>query len=187
MINQYQRICGKIIIESKRTKNFNAEWIDKLISDQRRVQADIAVLVSETMPKDIEGFGQVKGVWVCNYKDFKSLIYVLREIVLKTSAAQASQENKGEKMELLYGFLTSEEFRLQITGIIDGFKQMKEDLEREKNSMRMQWKKREKHLEIVISNTIDMYGSIRGIAGSSLPTIENLELPEGDDDLDGLL
>jgi len=41
-------------------------------------------------------------------------------------------------------------------------------------------KEREKQLEKVLTSTSHFYGSIRGIAGSALPSIPALELTEGD-------
>ena len=181
-----QRECGKIVYESKRTKTFSKEWIPKLKADQRKSQADLAVLVTQVMPKDMERFGQRDGVWICNFEEFKGLTFVLREIIIRTAAAQAVQNNKGDKMELLYGFLTSQEFKLQISGIVDGFTLMKSDLDREKMAMRKIWKSREKQLEVIISNTIDMYASIKGIAGSAIPVIDRLEM-EDSEPLDRLL
>jgi hypothetical protein len=181
VVNSHQKECGKIVYESKRTKTFSAEWIDKLRADQRKAQADIAVLVTQVLPKDMERFGERNGIWICTFEEFKSLTFVLRQILLRTSMAKAAQENKGEKMELLYSFLTSQEFKLQIGGIVDGFQMMKNDLDREKNSMQSLWKKREKQLEIVITNTIDMYSSIKGIAGAAVPTIDSLELSDSND------
>lgn len=179
--NSLMQHCGKIVYESKRTKQFSREWVGKLKTDQRSVQADIAVLITEARPKEMERFGLMDGVWVCTYEEFKSLSLALRETLLRTYAARQSQENKGDKMEMLYSFLTSEEFKLQITGIVDGFQGMKNDLEREKRAMQKIWKAREKQLEMVISNTIDMYGSIKGIAGAAIPTIDTLELPDGEE------
>lgn len=176
VVDDMHRACGKIVYESKRTKAFSKDWIAKLKADQRKAQADIAVLVTQVLPKDMERFGQKDGIWICNYEDFKGLSFVLREIIIRAASAHAAQNNKGDKMELLYAFLTSQEFKLQISGIVDGFTTMKSDLDREKMAMRKIWKNREKQLEIIISNTIDMYGSIRGIAGAAVPAIDNLEL-----------
>ncbi len=178
VIDDMRNECGKIVYESKRTKSFGKDWIAKLKSDQRRAQADIAVLVTQVMPKEMDRFGEKDGVWICNYDDFKGLSHVLREIVIRSAAAHESQSNKGDKMELLYAFLTSQEFKLQINGIVEGFQTMKSDLDREKMAMRKIWKSREKQLEIIISNTIDMYGSIKGIAGAAVPAIDNLELDQ---------
>lgn len=172
--------AGKIVYESKRTKAFANDWIGKLKKDQRTVQGDIAVLVTEVMPRGMDRFGERGGVWICTFQEFKSLVFVLRQMLIRTNAAKATQLNKSDKMELLYHFLTSEEFKLQLTGIVDGFQGLQEELNKEKRAMQSIWKRREKQLEVVIGNTIDMYGSIKGIAGKAIPTISHLELPESD-------
>ncbi len=181
VINAQQRECGKILLESKRTKAFSMDWIDKLRSDQRKVQADLAVIVTQAMPRDMPVYGMVNGIWVCTYEEFKSLIVVLREFVIKIHSVKAAGENKGDKMEVLYHFLTSDEFRMQVGGIVDGFRNLQHELEREKRAMKSIWKKREKQLAMVINNTVDMYGSIKGIAGSAIASIDSLELPEGEE------
>ena len=179
VVNDQFQACGRIIYESKRTKAFANDWIPKLKDDQRAVQADLAVLVTQVLPKDMEQFGMKDGIWLCTFEEIRSLSFVLRELLIKIREAKATEENKGDKMTVLYNYLTSEEFKLQITGIVEGFQHLHADLEKEKKAMRQIWKKREKHLEMVIGNTIDMYGSIKGIAGSSIPSIDHLELPEG--------
>jgi hypothetical protein len=176
--NSFQQDCGKIIYESKRTKDFGKDWIDKLKDDQKNQQAEIAVIVTETMPKDMDRFGQKNGVWICNFQEIKSLSFVLREMLIKTQSVRVAQENKGEKMGLLYNYLTSLEFRQQVEAIVEGFTQLKTDIESEKRAMQRIWKEREKQIEKVINNTINMYGSIKGIAGTAIGTIKNLELPE---------
>lgn len=181
VMNEQMISCGKIVYESKRTKAFSAEWINKLKVDQKAHQADIAVLVTATMPKNVTQFERINGVWVCTFQEFKSLVYVLREILLKSSEVKSIQENRGDKMEMLFNFLTSQQFKLQFTGIVDAFTILKEDLDREKKAMQGLWKKREKQLEMVLSNTVDLYGSIKGIAGNSIATVEQLELPDGDE------
>lgn len=178
--NSLQQECGKIIYESKRTKDFGKDWIDKLKSDQKNQQAEIAVIVTETMPKDMERFGERNGVWICNFQEIKSLSFVLREMLIKTQSVRTAQENKGEKMGLLYNYLTSLEFKQQVESIVEGFTQLKTDIESEKRAMQRIWKEREKQIEKVINSTIDMYGSIKGIAGNAIGSIQALELPEHD-------
>ena len=126
----------------------------------REKDADIGVLVTEAMPTGFDPMGMVDGVWVCTYEEFKSLSAVLRESIIQLSSAITIQENKGDKMGMLYDYLTSTPFRMQIEAIVEGFSQMKNDLIFEQNSMRKIWKQREKQLDKVISNTIDIYGSI---------------------------
>jgi len=177
VINTLQQDCGKIIYESKRTKKFSDEWLEKLKNDQKNQQAEIAVIVTESMPKEMERFGQKNGVWICSFQEIKSLSFVLREMLIKTQSIRVAQENKGDKMEMLYNFLTSTEFRQQVEAIVDGFSQLKSDIDTEKRAMQKIWKEREKQIEKVMNNTIDMYGSIRGIAGNAIGIIKALELP----------
>lgn len=176
-----QQNCGTIYYESKRTKEFQVGWIEKFKADIREKGADIGVLVTEVMPSDMERLGMKDGIWICTYEEFKGLCTVLRETIIRLSAAVSSQENKGDKMYLLYDFLTSNTFRMQVEAIVEGFSQMKADLESEKRSMARIWKQREKQIEKVIVNTIDMYGSIKGIAGSAIQDVKSLELPGAED------
>ena len=174
--------CGLIYYESKRTKAFSPAWIEKFKNDIRDKNASVGVLVTDAMPKDMERMGLVDGVWVCSFEEFKSLCFVLRDSVIRIAMATASQENKGDKMAMLYNYLTSNEFRLQVEGIVDGFTQMQLDLEKEKRAMQKIWKSREKQIEKVLTNTTEMYGSIHGIAGSAIGRIEALELSAPEED-----
>lgn len=172
--------CGTIYYESKRTKDFQPSWIEKFKSDIRDKGANIGVLVTEVLPSDLDRMGLKEGIWICTYDEFKGLCKVLRESIIQISNAIVSQENKGDKMSLLYDFLTSNTFRMQIEAIVEGFTQMQSDLESEKRAMQKIWKMREKQLEKVINNTIDMHGSIKGIAGSAIQDIKQLDMPYTD-------
>ena len=169
--------CGTIYYESKRTKDFHKSWIEKFKVDIREKGADIGVLITETLPKDLERMSLVDGIWICTYDEFKALSYVLREHIVKLSHFMQSQENKSDKMSILYGYLTSTEFSMQIEAIVEGFTQMQSDLESEKRALARIWKQREKQIQKVLDNTTGMYGSVRGIAGSSVKSIQALELP----------
>ncbi len=179
--------CGSIYYESKRTKDFQPSWIEKFKADIRDKGANMGVLVTEVMPSDMERFGLKDGIWICNFEEFKGLCTVLRESIIKINNAISTQENKGDKMDMLYDFLTSNTFRMQIEAIVEGFTQMKSDLESEKRSMQRIWKQRDKQIEKVVTNTIDMYGSIKGIAGNAIQSVKALELPGEDDDETQLL
>lgn len=148
--------------------------------------ANTGVLVTDAMPADMDRMGQKDGVWICNFAEFKGLCFILRESVIQISNAIATQENKGDKMTMLYDFLTSNEFRLQIEAIVEGFTQMKEDLEKEKRSMQGHWKRREKQIDKVVLNTNFMYNSIKGIAGNAVQPVPALEIgtEEAEDNLD---
>lgn len=170
--------CGTIYYESKRTKNFQQNWIEKFKNDIRDKKSDIGVLVTEVLPTGMERMGFRDGIWICTYQEFKGLVMVLRQSLIKIAEAVQKQENKGDKMAMLYDFLTGNEFRLQIEGIVEGFTQMQADLISEKRRTQSMWKQREKQIEKVISNTINMYGSIRGIAGSAIQPVKELEIEE---------
>ena len=169
--------CGSIYYESKRTKSFQPSWIEKFKADIRDKNADIGVLVTEVMPQGMDRLGMRDGIWICTFEEFKGLCTVLRESIIQISNAIVTQDNRGDKMGMLYDFLTSNEFRLQIEAIVEGFTQMKSDLESEQRSMKGIWKKRDKQIEKVLLNTTGMYGSIKGIAGNALQSIPLLELP----------
>ena len=172
--------CGTIYYESKRTKDFQPSWIEKFKGDIRERGSNIGVLVTDVLPSDMDRMGMKDGIWICTYDEFKGLCKVLREAIIQISNATVSQENKGDKMSLLYDFLTSNTFRLQIEAIVEGFTQMQADLDSEKRAMQRIWKMREKQLEKVITNTIDMHGSIKGIAGSAIQDIKQLNMPYTD-------
>ena len=173
--------CGTIYFESKRTKAFQPAWIEKFKNDIRDKNANVGVLVTEVLPKDMDRMGLKEGVWICTFEEFKGLTAVLRQHIIKINTALISQENKGDKMAMLYDFLTSNEFKLQMEGIVEGFTQMQTDLNKEKNAMKRLWKQREKQIDKVINNTIHMYGSLKGIAGGAVPSIKLLELDDVDD------
>ncbi len=180
VINPLMQDCGKIIFESKRTKVFSDGWIEKLKEDQRDAGAVLAVIVTEALPKEMNGFGRKDGVWICTYHEMQHVVYVLREMLIREYSVRLSEENKGDKMHLLYNYLVSDDFRQRVEAIVEGFSSLKTEMDREKRALQKIWKEREKQIEKVIGNTIDMYGSIRGIAGNVIGQVKALELDLGD-------
>ncbi len=166
--------CGKIYYESKRTKDFQPTWIEKFKVDMRDIGVDIGVIVTQTMPKDMPRFGEKEGIWICTFEEFKALSYVLRDSLIRINSVKIVQANKGDKMSVLYDYLTSAEFRMSVESIVEGFSAMQDGLTKEKRAMQSIWKTREKHIEKVISSTINMYGSVKGIAGSAVQDIKML-------------
>lgn len=163
--NNFGQECGTIIFESKRTKDFSNEWIEKLKADMRVLGADVAVIVTQAMPKDMDCFGEKDGIWICSFSEVKPLVYVLRDLIMKVYNAAKSQENKGDKMTLLYNYLISHEFSGQWRAIREGFMSMKISIQKERDQMEKLWKAREKQLEKVLLNAAHIKGSIEGIAG----------------------
>ena len=163
--------CGKIIYESKRTKGWSNNWIDKLKADMRSRGADVAILVTQTFPKDMDRFGEKDGIWICSFTEVMSVAAIIRSSVVKVFEIQRSEENKGDKMQLLYNYLTGVEFKGQVEAIAEGFLSMKNSITKERMQMEKIWKEREKQLEKVLLSTSGLYGSVKGIAGASVGDI----------------
>lgn len=180
--NNFGQECGQIIYESKRTNSFSVEWIDKLKADMRSQGAEIAVIVTKTMPKDMDCFGIKDGVWICSFSEVKSLAVVLRDAVIRVFNAAKSQENKGDKMHLLYNYLTSSEFSEQWKAIREGFMNMKLSIQKERDAMEKLWKSREKQLEKVLLNAAHVRGSIEGIAGMDSVDLNLLDNSTGEEE-----
>jgi len=169
--------CGKIIYESKRTEAFTADWIDKLKKDMLATGADIAVIVTKTMPKDLQQFGEKNGVYICTFSEAKSLAQVLRNAVLKISESRTSQENKGEKMVAMYNYLTSHEFVGNMNAMREGFRGLRSMMQKEREDFEKNFKKKEKQIELIIQNSLHISGSVEGIAGQEL----NMQLVDNDE------
>lgn len=167
--------CGRILYESKRTKSFSKEWIAKIKDDVRRKQAGLAVIVTEAMPAELTRFGQIDGIWICSFAEFKSVSTLLRYAMIRIGEVMAAQENKDDKMQMLYEYLTGSEFRQRIESISEAFTQMNADLQKEKAQSEANFGKREKQLQKVLLNTMALYGEVRGIAGSAVQVIRALE------------
>lgn len=182
--NQFGQECGKIIYESKRAQHFSIEWIEKLKSEMRTQGADVAVIVTQSMPKDMDQFGEKDGVWICSFAEVRALAHILRDSIIKIYNTSRSQENKGDKMHLLYDYLTGREFAEQWKAIREGFLSMRMSIQKERDAMERIWKAREKHLEKVLLNAAHIRGSIEGIAGQDSIDLNLLE-DEGKDNLLG--
>ncbi len=178
--NSAGTVCGKIIYESKRTKAWSNSWVDKLKSDKRNKGADAAILVTQAFPKNIDRFGEKDGVWLCSFTEVNSVAHLLRNGIIKVYEANKAQEGKGDKMQMLYDYLTGNEFRGQVEAIMEGFMAMKQGITKERIQMEKIWKEREKQLKKVLISTSGMYGSVKGIAGAS---IGDIPLLDGDTEL----
>ncbi len=178
--NKFGQDCGRIIYESKRTKDFGPDWIEKLKKDMRSIGVDVAVIVSQCYPKGMDCFGEKDGVWICSFDEVKAVAYILRDGILKLSNLAKSQDNKGDKMHLLYDYLISSEFSEQWKAIREGFLSMRMSIQKERDAMEKLWKAREKQLEKVLLNAAHIQGSIEGIAGND---VIQLSLTDDEDTL----
>ena len=169
--------CGRILWESKRTKHWQKAWLAKARDDQRAARAAIAVIVTEVLPEGVRNFDLVDGVWVCNRACAGSLATAIRTGLIEMQKVRLAQEGQNEKMELAYSYLSGDEFRHRVSGVVESFVAMQTDLEAERRSMQRSWSKREKQLQRALLNTAGLYGDLQGIIGASLPAIEGLSMP----------
>ncbi len=179
--NAQGQSCGIILWESKRTKVWTDKWLGKFREDQRRAKANFAVLVTTALPKNVKTFDNIDGVWVCHWSCAVQLASVLRMSLLETAKIQLALAGKQGKMEQVYDYLTSPEFRHRVTGILEPVLIMKDDFEKEKRAIQKQWAKREKQLEQIIATAANMYGDFQGIIGGTLPEIKEINLLQLED------
>lgn len=179
VVDKLSRKCGTILWESKNAK-WSEGWLAKLREDQRAAKADLAVLVSVELPKSIETFAYINGVWVVSWKHFIALALALRFNLVSLYHERVNQEGQEEKMQILYQYLTGPEFKHRVEGIVEAFGAMQDELEREKRWFSVKWARQEKQIRKVIDHTHGMYGDLEGVIGKNLPEIKTLELEEGD-------
>ena len=166
--NKFGIDCGQILFESKRTVNWSKDWVEKLKQDTINCKADIAVLVSQVLPDKMDNKFDLKdGIWICNFQDVKILAAAIREGIIRSHAAVKSQEGKGDKLQMLYDYMTSNEFSSQWKAVREVFKNMKQSIEDERRAMEKLWKNREKQLDKALLNSDHIIGSIDGIAGKN--------------------
>jgi hypothetical protein len=179
--------CGTILWESKRTKNWSDGWLTKLREDQRQAKAEIAIIVSQALPKEVETFEFIDGVWVTHPKAALPVAIAMRHTLLEVASARQASEGQQTKMEMVYQYLMGPRFRQRVQAIVEGFSSMQEDLDKERKVIMKQWAKREEQIDRVMQATVGMYGDLQGIAGKTLQEIEGLELraldaPKGNDE-----
>jgi hypothetical protein len=167
--------CGTILWESKRTKNWSDGWLPKLREDQRAAKAEIAVILSQVLPKDVDTFGLVNEVWIAHPKVALPVAVALRQTLIEITGARQASEGQQTKMEMVYRYLTGPRFRQRIQAIVEAFSSMRDDLDRERKAITKQWAKREEQIDRVMQATVGMYGDLQGIAGKTLQEIEGLE------------
>lgn len=179
--NKFGNPVGVIAWESKNTKAWSDSWIDKLKEDRLRVNASVSIIVTNTLPDGIKHFGLYRDIWVTDWAYVIPLTMTLREQLIVIDTMKNSLVGKDERMEILYNYLTSEQFKAKIENIVEAFTTMKDDLDREKRAMEKMWSAREKQLERVIGNTSRLYGDMQGLLGSGMGKVQSLELPGFDE------
>lgn len=170
------QIGGSILWEMKRTKNWSDTWLSKLREDQRMAKAEVAVIVTHALPKGVDSFEMVEGIWVTNLRTFLPVAVILRQSLLDLAVARQVSDGQQTKTEMVYQYLTSSRFRHRVEAIVEAFSTMQEDLDKERKVIMKQWAKREEQIMRVMGATVGMYGDLQGIAGKSLQEIEGLEM-----------
>lgn len=168
--------CGTILWETKRTKNWSDGWLAKLREDQRSAKAEIALIVSNSLPKGVEAFDLIDGVWVTEPRCMIPVALSLRQMLVELAGARQAQEGQQTKTELVYQYLTGPRFRHRIEAIVERFSDMQSDLDKERKTTMRLWAKREEQIRGVIESTVGMYGDLQGIAGRALQEIESLDI-----------
>ncbi len=180
VFDKFGAMCGQIIWESKRTKDWSNEWIQKLKDDQREIGAEIAIIVSQAMPKEITSIGLFDGVWVCDFNSYIGLAMALRENLIQLQNIKNAMSGKDTKMEQIYNYICSEQFVQKVKAIVETFQSMKVDLEKERAAMEKYWKKREVELDKIMKNAVRIYGELEALIGNQLPEINILQLSSGE-------
>jgi hypothetical protein len=176
VLGSFGQPCGTILWESKRTKNWSDGWLTKLREDQRQAKAEIGIIVSQALPKEVETFEFIDGVWVTHPKAALPVAIAMRRTLLEVASARQASEGQQTKMEMVYQYLMGPRFRQRVQAIVEGFSSMQEDLDKERKVIMKQWAKREEQIDRVMQATVGMYGDLQGIAGKTLQEIEGLEL-----------
>lgn len=170
------RKAGSIAIEIKQRKSWSDAWIHKLKEDQRLIAADIGMIVTSVLPKDIKRFGQKDGVWICDIASFIALSSALRWSLIQTHGQRVANENRDSKMEVLFNYITGTEFRQKVEALLESFELMRSDLERERKVFQKAWSNREKSIEQAVRSTAGLFGDVQSLSGGSVAAIESLEL-----------
>ncbi len=175
------QVCGKIYYESKNTKSWSNDWIPKFKSDNLQAKADVLVIITNALPKNVERCALQDGVWICSFNYFRELSMALRYSLLKLHSVVRLQDGRESKMEQLYSYLTSETFKNVFESILDGFQTIKESHQSEQVTLKRMWTKREKIMEQILFNSLEFYGNVREIAGTAIREVPMLETPASKD------
>jgi hypothetical protein len=173
--------CGSIYYESKNTQAFNEKWIPKLQRDMLANKSNVGIIVTRTMPSDMPRSGSRDGIWICSFEDFKAVVAIHRASIIQLKVQSMTQDNRNDKKDVLYDFVTSQAYQARVQSLVNTFIDMQSTLKKEQRTQAVSWKIREKQIENIISSTTDMYGSIKGIAGNSVKSISELELPSDEE------
>ena len=171
--------CGLILWERKRTKAWTEDWVKKLKEDMGRDKAHIGAIITEVLPREFKKpIGEKSGIWITTTNFVEPLAMLLRKILYDVAKEKSVSLNKQSKAEEIYDFVTSNEFIQQVDRMMGTYMEMQDQISKERAIAERQWKMREMQVNKLITGVSGIYGSMQGIAGSALPQVRNLELPE---------
>jgi len=170
-------LCGKILWENKRAKNWSNEWLAKNREDQRSAGAHLGAIITATLPKGVGTFDRLEGVWVGGPQCTVPLAKALRHGLIEAAVVKVAAQGRDGKMERMYGYLTGQQFRQRVSAIVESYVAMHGDLDAEKRATHKHWARRERQLDLLLTSTAGMYGDMQGIVGKSLPEVDGLKLP----------
>jgi hypothetical protein len=176
-----RQACGVILWEAKNTKTWAEKWVTKLKNDLRETGAEVAVLISKSLPKGFENFGHYNGIWLTCHASALGLATALRHQLIEVNFANQALVGKDDKMEAMYSYLSSPSFRQKVETIVETFTDMHTQLQKEKTAMKTIWEMRESQIQRVVDSTTKMYGEMKGIIGQTMPDIDQLQLEDGDE------
>lgn len=174
--NNHGKICGTIVWETKRTQSWSDSWIEKLRDDQRKLKAEMAVIITKNLPKGINSFTQINSIWIGSFESYLGLGLILRSHLIELNTLKSSTVNKEEKKEILWNYLTSTEFRQRVEAVYDSYSTLSQDLKKERDYFTKKWAKQEKNIQKVADNILGIHGDLQGIVGKSLPEIQGLDM-----------
>ena len=186
VISRTGRSCGKILVETKRTKAWQDAWTGKLRSDMRTARADMGLIVTETLPKDIEHFGEKEGIWIADFASALPLMHALRSTLQEVMLAKGLREGAKEKQELIYDYLTGNEFRQRVHLVVEAFQGMKTELDKERAYLTTKWNKREKQINLVIESMAGMVGDVQALSGGAVQALPLLDAEDEEESEEAL-
>ncbi|EKE14852.1 MAG: hypothetical protein ACD_12C00266G0004 [uncultured bacterium] len=173
--NNVGKKCGTILWESKRTKVWTEGWISKLKQDQREIKAELAIIVTQVLPQQVNNFGLKEGIWIVDYKTVVGAAIALRNNLIELSSLRSANKGKEEKKEILWNYLTSVEFKQRVEAIYESYNSLRDELQKEKDWFTKKWAREEKSIDRVKDNLLGMHGDLEGIVGKTLPELEQLK------------
>lgn len=169
--------CGAILWESKRTKNWSKDWLEKNRKDQRTSGSQIGAIVTRAMPPGLDTFDRLDGVWITSLCCMLPLAKALRLALIEAALMKSVGEGRNGKMQHLYGYVTGPQYKARVAAIVEACIGMQQDDEAEKRILSKYWAKRQRRIELLVNETVSIWGDFQGIIGKGMPELPGLTIP----------